>query len=140
MLPYLLFIDKNVASVLYILSIILQFYVLLLQIETSSLCITPVYNMLFPIESCQLQMSCYFGSSDQTSFKKLKRMLQLFVYLTILLLPPSTSLLGLSLICSKIYLLFFQTSQNFYPLFFFIPIAPPIIPFSFYCVSDNITM
>ena len=30
-----------------------------------------------------------------------------------------------------------QTSQNFYPLFFFIPIASPIIPF---CVSDNITM
>ena len=33
-----------------------------------------------------------------------------------------------------------QTSQNFYPLFFFIPIAPPIISFLFYCVSDNITM
>ena len=32
------------------------------------------------------------------------------------------------------------TSQNFYPLFFFIPIAPPIIPFLFYCASDNITM
>ena len=28
------------------------------------------------------------------------------------------------------------TSQNFYPLFFFIPIAPPL----FYCDSDNITM
>ena len=33
-----------------------------------------------------------------------------------------------------------RTSQKFYPLFFFIPIAPPIIPFLFYCVSDNITM
>ena len=33
-----------------------------------------------------------------------------------------------------------QTSQKFCPLFFFIPIAPPIIPFLFYCVSDNITM
>ena len=32
-----------------------------------------------------------------------------------------------------------RTSQNFYSLFFFIPIAP-IIPFLFYCVSDNITM
>ena len=30
-----------------------------------------------------------------------------------------------------------RTSQNFYLLFFFIPIAPPIIPFLFY---DNITM
>ena len=33
-----------------------------------------------------------------------------------------------------------RTSQNFYPLFFFIPIVPPIIPFLFYCVVDNITM
>ena len=33
-----------------------------------------------------------------------------------------------------------QTSQNFYPLFFFILIAPPIIPFLLYCVDDNITM
>ena len=33
-----------------------------------------------------------------------------------------------------------RTSKNFHPLFFFIPIAPLIIPFVFYCVSDNITM
>ena len=33
-----------------------------------------------------------------------------------------------------------RTSQNFYPLFFFIPIAAPIIHFLFCCVSDNITM
>ena len=33
-----------------------------------------------------------------------------------------------------------QTFQNFYPLFFFIPIVPPIIPFLFFCASDNITM
>ena len=33
-----------------------------------------------------------------------------------------------------------RTSQNFYLLLFFIPIAPPIIPFLFYCVNDNITM
>ena len=32
------------------------------------------------------------------------------------------------------------TSQNFYPLFFFIPITPPVIPFLFYCVSDDITI
>ena len=30
-----------------------------------------------------------------------------------------------------------RTSQNFYLLFFFISIAPPIIPFLFYCVNDN---
>ena len=33
-----------------------------------------------------------------------------------------------------------RTSQNFYPLFFFIFMVPPIIPFLFFCVSDNITM
>ena len=33
-----------------------------------------------------------------------------------------------------------QASQNFYLLFFFIPIVPLIIPVLFYCVSDNITM
>ena len=32
------------------------------------------------------------------------------------------------------------TSQNFYPLLFFIPIVPPIIPFLFFCVSDDIAM
>ena len=32
-----------------------------------------------------------------------------------------------------------RTSQKFY-LFFFIPIVPPLIPFLFYCVNDNITM
>ena len=34
----------------------------------------------------------------------------------------------------------YQTSLNFYPLFFFIPVVLPIIPFLFYCVNDNITM
>ena len=29
-----------------------------------------------------------------------------------------------------------RTSQNFNLLFFFIPIAPPIISFKFYCVND----
>ena len=33
-----------------------------------------------------------------------------------------------------------RTSQIFYPLFFFILIAPSIIPILFYCVSDNIIM
>ena len=33
-----------------------------------------------------------------------------------------------------------RTSQNFYPLFCFIPIAPPIIPFLFCCDSDNMTV
>ena len=33
-----------------------------------------------------------------------------------------------------------RTSQKFYPLFFFIPMVPPIIPFLFFCVSGNITM
>ena len=33
-----------------------------------------------------------------------------------------------------------RTSQNFTHYFYFIPIAPPIIPFLFYCVNDNITM
>ena len=37
-------------------------------------------------------------------------------------------------------IIFSQTSQIFYLLFFFIPIAPPIIPFLFCCVNDNITM
>ena len=33
-----------------------------------------------------------------------------------------------------------RTSQNFYPLFFFIPMVPPIIPFLFFSVNDNITV
>ena len=33
-----------------------------------------------------------------------------------------------------------RTSQNFYLLFFFIPIAPPIILLLLYCANDNITM
>ena len=33
-----------------------------------------------------------------------------------------------------------RTSQNFYPFSFFIPMVPPIIPFLFFCVSDNVTM
>ena len=31
-----------------------------------------------------------------------------------------------------------RTSQNFYLLFLFYSQVPPIIPFLFYCVSDNI--
>ena len=33
-----------------------------------------------------------------------------------------------------------RTSQIFTQYSSFIPIAPPIIPFLFYCVNDNITM
>ena len=43
-------------------------------------------------------------------------------------------LVGLHLICLKIYLLFLP---ELLPI---ISIAPPIIPFLFYCVNDNITM
>ena len=34
----------------------------------------------------------------------------------------------------------FSNLPNFLPIVLFIPIAPPIISFLFYCVSDNITM
>ena len=48
---------------------------------------------------------------------------------------------GLSLLCSKIYLLFLPELSKIYThCSFFIPIALPIIPFLFYCVSDDITM
>ena len=33
-----------------------------------------------------------------------------------------------------------RTSQNFTHYLFFIPMVPPIIPFLFFCVNDNITM
>ena len=49
--------------------------------------------------------------------------------------------IGLSLICSEIYLLFLpELPKTFTHYSFFIPIVPPVIPFLFCCVSDNITM
>ena len=43
--------------------------------------------------------------------------------------------------CSKIYQLFLPELPKIFTHYsYFIPTAPPIIPFLFYCVNDIITM
>ena len=45
------------------------------------------------------------------------------------------------IIAEKIYLLFLSELPKIFTYYsYFIPIAPPIIPFLFYCADDNITM
>ena len=61
--------------------------------------------------------------------------------ISLVIISSYRSSIGLHLTCSKIYLLFLPELPKIFTHYsYFTPIAPPIIPFLFYCVNGNITM
>ena len=104
---------------------------------------------LVPSKCQKFNKTCNLLSSSN---KHSKRIFKAIMVITIAIALTSTSLviissyrssIGLSLICLKIYLLLLflpELPKIFAHYSYFIPIAPPIIPFLFYCANGYITM